>query len=437
MRALRILAFALAAFSLASTAATAGTMGVAWDTVAGAAGYKVYYGTSSGSYTQFKDVPGQATNTTTLTGLDACTRYFVAVKAYDASSLESASYSNEVAGLPRPVVSGTNPVSGEQGQSLTVIVTGESFDTGATATFGAGITVTATRRDSCTQLSVDIQIASNATAGARTVEVMNPDRSFGALANAFTVNANVAPTVSSATPAAGATNVAVDIRPQIVFSEAMQAASITATTVQLRNASGTPIAQAAGSPSLGPDGRTVTITPSAALASNTQYYLWVRGTSAGVKDASGVAMAADWQQSPAWRTGTAPDTTPPTVSSTVPAAGASNIVVTVKPQVVFSEAMLASSITSSTVRLLNSAGQPVAQAAGSPVLSADGKTATITPAASLAELATYRIQVIGGSSGAKDAAGNALAANYDQTPGFTTENLPPPAPANLRRTDVK
>jgi hypothetical protein len=95
------------------------------------------------------------------------------------------------------------------------------------------------------------------------------------------------------------------------------------------------------------------------------------------------------------------------------------------------------SISSSTVQLLNSAGTPVAQAAGSPVLSVDGLTATITPAASLGERSTYRIRVIGGSSGAKDKAGNALASTWTQGTGFTTENLPPQAPTNNRRSDTR
>ena len=89
------------------------------------------------------------------------------------------------------------------------------------------------------------------------------------------------------------------------------------------------------------------------------------------------------------------------------------------------------------MQLLDSTGAPVAQAAGSPVLSADGLTATITPAASLKERATYRTRVVGGSSGAKDRAGNALASTFTQATGFTTENLPPKAPTNNRRSDTK
>ena len=203
MKLARTLLLLAAVTALGASFAHAGTIGVAWDAVSNAAGYKVYYGTAPGSYTQSKDVPGAASTSTTLSGLDGCTRYYIAIKAYDAEGLESVGFSNEVAGLPRPIVSSVTPPSGEQGASMTLAVGGESFDTGASVTFsGSGITVQDVRRDSCTQLSVDILIASSAATGARTVEVINPDNSFGALGNAFTVVANAAPTVSSASPAA-------------------------------------------------------------------------------------------------------------------------------------------------------------------------------------------------------------------------------------------
>jgi hypothetical protein len=112
--------------------------------------------------------------------------------------------------------------------------------------------------------------------------------------------------------------------------------------------------------------------------------------------------------------------TAPTVSSTSPANAATGVSVSVHPTVTFSEAMLASSITTSTVRLLNSSGTAIAQAAGSPALSADGLTATITPAANLAMSATYKIQVAGGTSGVLDLANHTMASTYAQATGFTT-----------------
>ncbi len=435
---MRKLIMALVVLLAATGWVHAGTMSIAWDPVSDSdlAGYKVNYGTAPGNYTLNKDVGN--TTSTTLTGLDPCTRYYVAVKAYDTGGLESASYSNEVNGLPRPVVNTVNPSSGDQGAALTLTIGGESYDTGATVEFsGSGISVIAVRRDSCAQLSVDIQIAGSAPTGARDVTVMNPDRSYGTKAGSFTVNTNNAPTVQSTTPAAGATDVPINVKPTVTFSEAMDPASITPTTVRLINSSGSAIPQAAGSPTLSADGRTATITLASNLGYEQNYRIYVVGGATGVKDATGKPMASDYTQSPGFTTVAAPDSTPPTVSSTSPADGATNVPVGVKPQVVFSEEMDPASITASTVQLLNSSGSVVTQAAGSPTLSADGRTATITPAAALNERSTYRIRVIGGSSGAKDKAGNPLSSTYTQGTGFTTENLPPKAPTNSRRSDVK
>src|SRR6185295_11597424 len=104
--------------------------------------------------------------------------------------------------------------------------------------------------------------------------------------------------------------------------------------------------------------------------------------------------------------------TSPTVSSVSPADGATNVAVAVRPTVSFSEAMSAASVTSGAVRLLGPGGLAIAQAAGSPSLDASGTVATIIPAASLAGSTIYQIQVLGGTSGVKDAAGNALANTF-------------------------
>jgi hypothetical protein len=362
--------------------------------------------------------------------------YYVAVKAYDTEGLESENYSNEIAGLPRPVVSSVTPDSGEQASSLTLTVTGESFDDGATVEFsGTGITVNQVTTVSCNELSVDVTIASDAAPGARDVTVINPDNSFGTGAGLFTVTENLPPEVSSTTPQAGASGVSVGVNPVITFSEPMNAATITASNVQLRDDAGQPVAQASGSPSLSTDGSKATITPADPLAHDSSYHLWVNGGSGGVQDESGVEMAQDWTQDPPFTT-EAGDTQGPQVQSATPADGATDVAVTVEPTVTFSEALDPATVTSSTVQLLDAAGQPVAQAAGSPSLSADGLVVTITPAAELDELAIYKIKVVGGSGGVTDEQGNPMSEDWVQPNGFETENLPPGTVSNLRRTDV-
>lgn len=112
--------------------------------------------------------------------------------------------------------------------------------------------------------------------------------------------------------------------------------------------------------------------------------------------------------------------TAPSVVSTTPANGATGVSIAVHPTVTFSEPMLASSITATNVKLLNDTGAAVAQAAGSPALSANGLTATITPAASLTEGDTYKIQVVGTATGVLDLATHGMAATMTQATGFST-----------------
>lgn len=288
---------AVLALALAAGAAFAGTISVAWNAVSDSdlAGYKVYYGTASGSYTSSISV-GNVTNAT-LSSLDPSTRYYIAVKAVDSAGLESAAYSNEIVGLPRPVVSSVSPASVQQSTSATLVIAGESFDAGAAvAISGSGVTIAAVRRDSVSQLSVDVTIDASAAAGTRDITVTNPDSSYGVKSASLTIVANSAPTVASTAPADAATAIAADAKPTVTFSEALSAASVTSATVQLLDASGNQIAQAAGSPSLSADLKTVTITPAAALAENATYRIKVVGGASGVKDSTGLALAADYVQ---------------------------------------------------------------------------------------------------------------------------------------------
>jgi hypothetical protein len=82
---------------LAVSEAIAGQITLAWDpsedTVAG---YTIYYGTQSGSYSGQVDVGNQTS--ATVPGLTSGVRYYFAVKAYSSSGLFSAA-SNEVSGI--------------------------------------------------------------------------------------------------------------------------------------------------------------------------------------------------------------------------------------------------------------------------------------------------------------------------------------------------
>ena len=91
--------------------ALAGAIHLRWAPVADAdlAGYRVYWGTSSGSYSGSRDV-GNVTSAA-IDGLGDCTVWYLAVKAYDAAGNLSASYSNEISGWPRPALSAVAPAA--------------------------------------------------------------------------------------------------------------------------------------------------------------------------------------------------------------------------------------------------------------------------------------------------------------------------------------
>lgn len=74
----------------------AGNVNLAWDSVAGATGYRVHYGTSTGNYSA--SVDAMSATTVTVFGLTDGTTYFFAVKAYNSSS--TSAFSNEVSAIP-------------------------------------------------------------------------------------------------------------------------------------------------------------------------------------------------------------------------------------------------------------------------------------------------------------------------------------------------
>ena len=87
---------ALTSILLPSNVAYCGQATLAWDpeTASGLAGYRVHYGTASGTYTSVADAGLQTTYT--VTGLTAGTTYYFAATAYDTSGTES-TFSNEAA----------------------------------------------------------------------------------------------------------------------------------------------------------------------------------------------------------------------------------------------------------------------------------------------------------------------------------------------------
>jgi hypothetical protein len=175
--------------------ARAGEINVAWDPVPGASSYHVYYGLSSGNY----GAPiTSTTNSATITSLQDCRTYFVAVKAFNGAG-ESPDFSNEISGWSRPVVSTTTPATAMQGDQVVVDIIGANFQGGATVDLGnphvilTGVTVV-----SCNHLQLIATVEPTgpsvrpAQIGRLDVSVENPDTVFGVKPQSFEVLINPA-----------------------------------------------------------------------------------------------------------------------------------------------------------------------------------------------------------------------------------------------------
>ena len=112
-------------------------------------------------------------------------------------------------------------------------------------------------------------------------------------------------------------------------------------------------------------------------------------------------------------TSVGPDTTPPTVTATSPASNAVGVNPANPVTVTFSEAMDPATINATTFELRDPGSNLIAR-----TVTFSGNTATLTPNTPLAASTIYSAKVIGGATGVKDVAGNALAMDYSWS--FTT-----------------
>ena len=207
-----------------------------------------------------------------------------------------------------------------------------------------------------------------------------------------------APTVLSVIPVNSATLIAVNSKATVTFSETMNSTTITTANFTLKQGATTVAGTVANS------GTTATFTPTSSLTANSVY----TGTiTTGAKDAAGNAIASNYTWS--FTTAAAADVTAPTVLTVAPANSATSIAVNSNVSATFSEAMNSSTITSTTYTLK----QGTTSVAGS--VSYSGTTATFNPTSDLAGGKVYTATI---TTGAKDAAGNAITAA--KTWSFTT-----------------
>ena len=256
-----------------------------------------------------------------------------------------------------------------------------------------------------------------------TITTAATDLAGNALASAFawsfrTVPAPTLPTVISVVPVNGGTSVPINQALTATFSEAMNPATINAATFTLTGPGGVGVT---GAVTYVDAGSVATFTPAANLASSTVYTATI---TTGTTDLAGDALANNFIWT--FTTAAAPDTTPPTVISTIPVNGATNVPFNQAISITFSEAMNPATISSTTFNLAGPGGTAIA---GLVTYATIGNAATFTPTADLVPGTVFTATV---TTGATDLAGNALASNYVWT--FTTGAAPDTTPPTVVST---
>lgn len=221
----------------------------------------------------------------------------------------------------------------------------------------------------------------------------------------FTVD-TTPPTVTAVSPTNAATGVATNTTVQVTFSELMDVNTINNTTILLRNTVTTALVPAAVT--YNSTTNIATLTPTGPLSNATNYTVVV---TTGVKDAAGNALAAQFQST--FTTAALADTTAPTIISRSPVNAATNVATNTDVTITFSEQMDVATINSTNITLKPTAGG--ANISATVTCNSPCTTATLDPAAPLLNNTNYTVTV---TTGVKDVAGNALAAQSTST--FTT-----------------
>jgi hypothetical protein len=203
------------------------------------------------------------------------------------------------------------------------------------------------------------------------------------------------PAVTATVPAKAATNVPVNQVLNATFSEAMNPATISASTFTVTGPGGTAVSGAVTY-----SGSVATFTPAASLANSTVYTATI---TTGATSLAGTPLAANY----VWTFTTI--TPAPAVTAVVPLNGAISVPINQALSATFSEAMSPATISATTFTVAGPGGAVVG------AVTYAGVIATFTPNASLANNTLYTATI---TTGAQDLAGQPLASNYVWT--FTT-----------------
>lgn len=183
----------------AATAQQTGTINVAWiaNTEPDLAGYRLYADTDPNVFLSPPNPAGTAftlniaaSETTASVTLAAGQTWYLALTAIDLSGNESG-FSTVASAVPSitPTVRSLTPNSAEQGGSnISVAISGDNFTSGATVSFGPGITVNSVDSSGAPSgLVANISVDALAQVFARDVTVVNVGGGTGKKAAAFSV----------------------------------------------------------------------------------------------------------------------------------------------------------------------------------------------------------------------------------------------------------
>jgi methionine-rich copper-binding protein CopC len=344
------------------------------------------------------DATSRTATLTPTTALAAATTYTArlttAIKAADGTPLSSASTWTFTTAAAQPVtVTGTTPADGATGISVAVAPTA-TFNRSLNPATVNGTSVTLTRTSGSVAATVSYDDATK-----RITITPNQALAFGVqytariagtvaapdgvtLGTAFTWRFTTAatpppaPTVTTTSPADGATGVARGATVTATFSRSMDPATLTGSTFTLTGPSGAVAATVAYDDT----SRTATLTPSAPLAYSAAYTARI---TTGARAADGTPMAA----AVSWGFTVQPPPPPPTVTGRTPADGATAVPRDTAVTATFSRDMSAASISATSFTVAPTAGGPAVAASVSYDPASD--TATLTPTQPLTGSTAY------------------------------------------------
>ena len=227
-----------------------------------------------------------------------------------------------------------------------------------------------------------------------------------------TVSDTTAPTFSSTDPLVDATDVAINKSVSAVFNEALDPATVSTTSFTLVTTSDAAPVDGA----VTYFGNTMLFNPDADLAGSTQYTATI---TTAVTDLAGNHLAVSKVGN--FTTGTVPDTTAPTFSSTDPLVDATDVAINKSVSALFNEALDPATVSTTSFTLVTTSGAAPVDGA----VTYFGNTMLFNPDADLAGSTQYTATI---TTAVTDLAGNHLAVSkvWNFTTGATVASGPDP-----------